>query len=159
MKHVINIINIFQCVDECLMKEASGKIKCRGPFTPTTALPECSNFTSFQSLIILEKQISQEGLQDCDCPRSCNINYYSGFVISRTTIEQYNETGWGELHLYFPSPAVTRIREFWAYDLSQFVGETGGSMGLLLGISVISILDLLSDFYKFLRTYFENHKV
>ena len=46
---------------------------------------------------------------------------------------------------------VTYVEEYFTYDFQSFIGEVGGTFGIFLGFSMLS---LLSDFIRFiLRTY------
>ena len=40
---------------------------------------------------------------------------------------------------YFPSAEVETITENWSYELTQLIGEMGGSIGLFLGFSFLFI--------------------
>jgi hypothetical protein len=40
---------------------------------------------------------------------------------------------------YFPSSEVETLVEQWSYDVTQMIGEMGGSIGLFLGFSFLSI--------------------
>lgn len=48
-----------------------------------------------------------------------------------------------QVSLYYTSKMVSVIEERIAYDLSQFVADMGGSLGFLLGLSVIGLIKVL----------------
>ncbi len=41
----------------------------------------------------------------------------------------------------FTSPLVARIEDFVAYDVQSLIGEVGGTLGLYLGASLLSVAD------------------
>jgi hypothetical protein len=43
------------------------------------------------------------------------------------------------IQIYFPSNEVETFTEQWSYDLTQLIGEMGGSIGLFLGLSFLSL--------------------
>lgn len=45
-----------------------------------------------------------------------------------------------QVSLYYTSKMVSVIEERVGYDLSQFVADMGGSLGFLLGLSVIGLI-------------------
>lgn len=47
------------------------------------------------------------------------------------------------LYLYYASKMVTVYQEQPGYDLNQFVADIGGSLGFLLGLSVLGLIGML----------------
>lgn len=74
----------------------------------------------------------------CECPRPCNSVLYSAFVMSRKAFIQ--PVPRSQVYLYYTSKMVSVIEERIGYDLSQFVADMGGSLGFLLGLSVIGLI-------------------
>jgi hypothetical protein len=38
---------------------------------------------------------------------------------------------------------MDKFEEVWSYDFMSFIGELGGTLGMLLGVSVLSIFELI----------------
>lgn len=55
---------------------------------------------------------------------------------------------------------VTNIEERAGYDFSQFVADMGGSLGFLLGLSVIGLIVVIEKIlgYWFLNDFIERYK-
>ena len=55
---------------------------------------------------------------------------------------------------------VTNIEERAGYDFSQFIADMGGSLGFLLGLSVIGLIVVLEKLlgYWFLNDFIEKYK-
>lgn len=64
------------------------------------------------------------------------------------------------IYIYYTSKMVTNIEERAGYDSSQFVADMGGSLGFLLGLSVIGLIVVLEKFlgYWFLNKFIEDYK-
>ncbi len=52
------------------------------------------------------------------------------------------------VYLHYSSTDVQRTTEYFVNDLASILGTIGGSMGLFLGISAISPINLLLDYLK-----------
>jgi hypothetical protein len=51
-----------------------------------------------------------------------------------------------EWRLALMTSTVTTVTQYFSYEMSQFLGELGGSWGLFLGASLLSILDMVQGF-------------
>lgn len=65
-----------------------------------------------------------------------------------------------KIKIYYTSKMVTNIEERAGYDFSQFVADMGGSLGFLLGLSVIGLIVVLEKIlgYLFLNEFIEKYK-
>lgn len=59
------------------------------------------------------------------------------------------------LSLYFSSNLVTVMDEVLGYDWNNFISDMGGSLGFLLGLSVIGALSMVEQIFLLL---FDNNK-
>ena len=57
----------------------------------------------------------------------------------------YLSRSYSQLYVFHSHKLVTSVREHWDYNLSRFVADAGGSLGFLLGVSVLSLVSLLSQ--------------
>jgi Amiloride-sensitive sodium channel len=68
------------------------------------------------------------------------------------------------MYIYYTSKMVTNIDELPGYDWSQFVADMGGSVGFLLGLSIIAVIVVLEKILghlflnKFIEEYTEKKK-
>ena len=53
--------------------------------------------------------------------------------------------------LSYRSPEVIHYQTYISYTWQNFIGEVGGILGLTLGISGLSLIDMIFEFYNFLR--------
>ena len=54
------------------------------------------------------------------------------------------------LSIQFPNPYVQVIKDSYSYDMQSLIGEVGGTLGLLLGLSFISVFDLIESILDWL---------
>ena len=81
-------------------------------------------------------------LASCSCPRPCELERYNVFV--RPSFEKSDED-WIRLKISF-SPVKRTIETYVTYDVIDLLADIGGFMGLLLGYSLLSVLDDLKTF-------------
>ena len=64
------------------------------------------------------------------------------------------------MYVYYTSKLVTNIEELPGYDWSQFVADMGGSVGFLLGLSIIAVIVVLEKIlgHLFLNDFIEKYK-
>lgn len=69
-------------------------------------------------------------------------------------------TNGSKIYIYYTSKMVTKIEERPGYDFSQFVADMGGSLGFLLGLSVIGLIVVLEKVlgYWFMNKFIEDYK-
>ena len=125
---------------------AEEKFGCRVPilnfgkhFRENISLPECNNSELKDVLNIFGQNVAAE----CRIPMSCKSQTFS------VTMRQ--STNYGEFTIFdfeFTTPEVVRHHTYVAYDLLSFIGEIGGLLGLTLGLSALSITEILFNFIK-----------
>lgn len=79
--------------------------------------------------------------------------------MSRRRCRNLDEPG-SKIYIYYTSKMVTNIEERAGYDFSQFVADMGGSLGFLLGLSVIGLIVVIEKIlgYWFLNDFIERYK-
>lgn len=80
---------------------------------------------------------------------------YSPFVMNRKPLVG---TDYSQVFLYYTSKMVTTLEEKSSYDFTQFLADMGGSLGFLLGLSVIGFIIILEKTlgYLFLDEFVES---
>ena len=77
----------------------------------------------------------------CKFQSPCIKSIYSKSIESWVNGPQPAAYG-GNLQIQFATQDVQEIEDHISYDTQSFIGEVGGTLGLLLGLSFISIFDL-----------------
>eukprot|EP00794_Sanderia_malayensis_P009140 gene9139-10113_t len=138
------------------------KIKDRcGEYTPSTMTPKQAACT--------ENVYKEMPLEDCDCPPPCTENVYHQTIarnpwpthvhinllhndgrlkerlnISADTMTPaYLHQRFAQIRIYFSSLMVDEIIEKELYDRSKLLGDLGGLIGLAIGASIISLVELV----------------
>ena len=78
----------------------------------------------------------------CPCRIPCEETRYDA------QIEKYkdfllNEDPIISLQIYFETREITKITEVLSYDTTRFLADIGGLIGLLIGMSVLSVFEVL----------------
>ena len=61
----------------------------------------------------------------------------------RNEVKRYGESNLASVHIFFQSPFVTRIKRDIEMTLLQYIANTGGLLGLCLGFSLISAIEVV----------------
>ena len=79
----------------------------------------------------------------------CNVP--NNFVFKLTEFEtESNQYGEGKrtlrLGLFYPPAKITIRSEYYTVDMNSLFGNVGGVIGVLLGASILSLLDITLEF-------------
>ena len=130
------------CQERCVAENVKKKCGTLNKYwrrvlpSPATAL---DNITAMETSECVRYLISEPRLS-CPCPKVCEETHYEA------RIEQYKDntnTDIISLNIYFELREVTVITEVSTYDAIHFLADIGGLMGLLLGMSVLSVFEVL----------------
>ncbi|KAK1798691.1 hypothetical protein P4O66_006977 [Electrophorus voltai] len=125
--------------------------------TPTKA--KCAD----RALALLEKSI--RGL--CSCETPCNVTRYgkelsmvkipsrgSARYLSRKyhKTEEYIRDNFLVLDIYFEALNYETMEQKKAYDIAGLLGDIGGQMGLFIGASILTILEILDYIYEVVKS-------
>ena len=82
-----------------------------------------------------------------ECPNylPCKRSIYEDLLMLKPNIET-EESSRSSLSISFSSPYIQVIKDSWSYNFQSFIGEVGGTLGLLLGFSFSSLFDLFEYF-------------
>ncbi|CAG5038253.1 unnamed protein product [Parnassius apollo] len=143
---------------------------CSGPWM-SSKLPRCDNYTSMRNLI--RAYMNTYNNHACNkCPRFCRSYLYNAFVADRQSFYMWDasrnrwkfKTGemalQSQLYIHFNSMMVSVYEERYNYDWNLFVADLGGSIGFLLGLSVISLMSILGNvWFEFIKPCITKKKI
>ncbi|NXB88118.1 ASI4A protein, partial [Vidua chalybeata] len=108
----------------------------------------------------------EDSQERCSCPTPCNLTRY-GKEISMVHIpnkgsarylarkynknETYIRENFLVLDIFFEALNYEAIEQKKAYDLAGLLGDIGGQMGLFIGASILTILEILDYIYEVIR--------
>ena len=92
-----------------------------------------------------------DSITDCRDLLPCHRVIYEDFIEQRSPTMDFGLNGWisgndSSLTIQYGNPYMQVIKDSVSYDLQSLIGEVGGTLGLLLGLSFLSIFDLLEHF-------------
>ncbi|CAG0895738.1 unnamed protein product [Cyprideis torosa] len=138
--------SVIECRERCFYEYLETRVPCRGPWVQNSSLEICSNATDMKKFLSEENRVLGTISDRCDCTRQCKFRRYSMAAMDRKdSLAPFKGLQRGKIELYYPNGLAHRVTESWGYDASQFIGEVGGSLGLLLGMSVLSFLEILEN--------------
>ncbi|XP_023954038.1 degenerin-like protein asic-1 [Bicyclus anynana] len=160
------------CTSQYVSDVVSEMVGCSGPWMKSD-LPYCDNYDDMKDLITHYMSLYQH--HECpSCPRFCHSLLYNAFVTDR----QKNYT-WQDqdghrpvsntdaslettIFLHFNNMMVSVYEEKYNYDWNLFVSDLGGSVGFLLGLSVVGLFNIIGYIWiYFIRPFIcsKNSKV
>ncbi|XP_055598387.1 pickpocket protein 28-like [Uranotaenia lowii] len=164
------IYNQKNCELECLTRytlQRCGCVRFSMPHTNDTAECEMSNI---KCVIEAEKELTEMSLPNdegkptfwasCNCLPAC-ISYQYEFEVTesessktsgrRSSFKQLEDYGGDitRLNIYFKKSSFLASRRSELYTLTDFVANCGGLLGLFMGFSLVSVIELL--YYCLLR--------
>ncbi|XP_026517141.1 acid-sensing ion channel 4 [Terrapene carolina triunguis] len=108
----------------------------------------------------------EDSQERCSCPTPCNLTRY-GKEISMVRIpnkgsarylarkyhrnETYIRENFLVLDIFFEALNYEAIEQKKAYELAGLLGDIGGQMGLFIGASILTILEILDYIYEVIR--------
>ncbi|KAL7017318.1 hypothetical protein ACKWTF_010315 [Chironomus riparius] len=84
-----------------------------------------------------------EEMVSCNCLPSCTSISYN-VEISQTDYDAVkDEFSYANLNIYFKEPYFSRLKRYEIYGWSDFLSNSGGLLGLFMGCSVLSFIEIL----------------
>ncbi|XP_066272044.1 acid-sensing ion channel 1C-like [Branchiostoma lanceolatum] len=154
------------CYLECRSKHIAANCSCRPYFLPGTA-PLCNpTDTSTCVRTVVGRVISGE--LKCDCPVPCSMTKYSTSVsyggwpnkntrdyIVRTygKTQDYMRENGVVFSVFYEQLSYQKVRELKAMDTGQLASNIGGMMGLFIGASLLTILEVWEYLWQRLKGF------
>ncbi|XP_033109890.1 acid-sensing ion channel 1A-like [Anneissia japonica] len=152
-----NVYTEALCIDECKSEYVAEKCGCRHS-TMLGDVPECSPEDAIKCAYYEDVKFFSAGDAHCDCPIACKQMFYNKRVSSaawpsKTKAEkmqaehgytaEYISENLLEVAIYFEELSFQVTEEVAAYSRLQLFSEIGGNMGLLCGMSIITVIEFL----------------
>ncbi|XP_018321746.1 uncharacterized protein LOC108734611 isoform X2 [Agrilus planipennis] len=132
--------NSGKCKEICLNQLITKDIGCSTPWLPNKDLPECKTARQTQLAVDYSSPGSlflEQYLSRCQCPKACSTTmFFPYFQGEKAVSYPYDST----LSLYYGTGIVTSLVERFGYDENAFLADIGGSLGFLLGLSVVGFV-------------------
>ncbi|CAG0900006.1 unnamed protein product [Darwinula stevensoni] len=89
----------------------------------------------------------------CDCPTPCNQDIYSFSIDSRIRTDNVSVS-----RLYYMDMNYEEIQEEYSYEVFALLCDLGGTLGLLLGASVLTMIQILEWFISMVAAWVLSHR-
>ncbi|KAJ3647685.1 hypothetical protein Zmor_019549 [Zophobas morio] len=139
-----------KCEEKCLHNAAAKAAGCKVPWLRQleNEYPECINSSAINTVNNLFGEFKRKDiLQKCNCVNACNNSIYYYQIESRKDADTILSPS-STISIYFASDLVTDLTEVISYDWNIFLSDVGGSLGFLLGLSVIGFVNVLEEIIK-----------
>ncbi|KAL1498216.1 hypothetical protein ABEB36_009050 [Hypothenemus hampei] len=151
-----------RCIEECLHRRIAKIINCTLPWLWLLAedsYPQCDNFEDVNKLIsFFLAHNRKELVANCSCLRSCHVTIYNPTIIRRNDGAENNYPN-SALGMYYTNNLVTEMREVVGYSFNTFISDIGGSLGFLLGLSVVGLIKVLEKIIcEIIKNYYTKKK-
>ncbi|KAG5668409.1 hypothetical protein PVAND_016349 [Polypedilum vanderplanki] len=158
------------CEFECMANqtfETCGCVKFSMPRDNETKVCDETKIKCYTDVMTFFRN-NQEKAQPCDCLRTCSDIKYSTTYSDISSFENNNDT-YALAHLFFRFEEYFIEEEeiYTPYTILIFIAETGGLMGLFLGCSILSIMEIfyffillfVKVFTIFIFSYFKKNQI
>uniref|UniRef100_A0AAR5QAC6 Uncharacterized protein n=1 Tax=Dendroctonus ponderosae TaxID=77166 RepID=A0AAR5QAC6_DENPD len=151
-----------RCLEECYFHQIANSTNCTLPWLwllPEETLPQCSNVDQVTLLASLLLSHNRETLMaNCSCPKSCHVTIYTPSIISRTKLNENQDTR-SFIAMHYANNLVTEMKELVGYNVTAFIADIGGSLGFLLGLSVVGFIRVIERIVcSIIKTYYQKKK-
>ncbi|XP_022092885.1 acid-sensing ion channel 2-like [Acanthaster planci] len=156
LKHV-EMYSVMACILDCQTDYVVEKCHCKDAFMPGD-FPVCSPYQLQTCLNPMMESFISSFETNCSCPVPCERTEYSTMLSSGifparhvamaldkelNMSMDYSRNNLLELIVYFEELKYTRITQQPAYSLESLLSDIGGSMGLFMGVSILTLFELM----------------
>ncbi|XP_071950186.1 acid-sensing ion channel 1-like isoform X2 [Antedon mediterranea] len=154
------------CINECKYRYITEICECKHP-TMSADVRDCTIEESIRCAFEEEVNFYNSGTK-CDCPIACEQTFYNNRISTSYWPANYvlgdylDKTGYTtkedirenllQLQIYFEEMNFQIVTEVPTFSKLQLLSEIGGNMGLLCGMSLITIIEFLE--FGFLSAIF-----
>ena len=98
-----------------------------------------SNLTDQEKSYCVWNNVMSPNPKDCNCPMACKEVEYNTRVRTHSNV---NFNGTWEMFVFIEDNKVTMIHEVPDFTLEELLGAAGGILGLTMGASILSLVEL-----------------
>ena len=121
---------------------------CEVNIVPNTDNDSDYEFVPISSMIYDWNSLNQD-VPDYEDLLPCNRTIYEDLIEEKSNSQADYEEATGingsKVIIQYSNPYIQVIKDSRSYDMQSLIGEVGGTLGLLLGFSFVSIFDLLEQ--------------
>lgn len=140
---------------DCWQQHSVTQLHCKLPWDEYTIEAPVDNCTNANEVITIISDRYLQGInngQDFEkitqCPKQCVINGYEATIdpVTKEAFELPSTiNGSVTIIVTYGNNEVKALNEVRSYDINNFIGEVGGSLGFFLGTSMVTFFELASS--------------
>ncbi|XP_050503324.1 acid-sensing ion channel 5 isoform X2 [Diabrotica virgifera virgifera] len=151
-----------KCEDYCIGQAIVNITNCTVPWLrlpPNMSFAECDDYLSVRNSIqyYINRGMRRIYLEQCNCRKPCEFTIYKSYIINRKPVDSILEPSCS-IYIYCTN-LIFRMTEVLSYDSNQLLSDIGGSLGFLLGLSVISLICIIEQVFRITFKIFFKRKV
>ncbi|XP_030383578.1 degenerin del-1 [Scaptodrosophila lebanonensis] len=137
-----------KCGELCIWHDLAEETNCSGPWMQEILHEPCNDTNSMRNLISSYKNVyDAEDDFNTDCLQPCESRIYSTYIQNRKAFIQPEPRTL--VYIYYTTKLISMFEERPSYDTTQFIADVGGSLGFLLGLSVLGLIGILEHMTLF----------
>ena len=141
-ENLCNKVNYPTCVMESITSMAKEKYNCTLRFLNKDGkFDDCSNSLTLDLIRKLKKALKQLQYEHCMDTKPCNDVQY--MVNLKEAEDSFARFG-----IRYKSFNVEHLEDSYVYSFITIFSEVGGSIGILVGLSCMTVVDSLIEFYR-----------
>ena len=143
------------CVENChfnsMLSQCGAVIDAWVPYVDPSKKPNSTHVDPHETRKCIDRTwLSHE----CDCPKACEEVDY---IATWEKIKYWKYPRWS-IEVRYKTHRVSKISELPLYNLPELLAELGGILGLLAGMSVLTIIELACFFFITIAIYMKRSK-
>lgn len=154
----ISSYTIAACQDTCKEHFVTKECKCRAYYMRDRRFPLCNVEEYYECVIPKEEEFDGHSLADCNCAEPCNAIKYSAFLsyglfpsIASAKLYANNSDETVDKHrrnilaidIFYEDLYYKIMEQVPKYELQNLLGEIGGLLGLFLGASTLTLVEVV----------------
>ena len=140
------MINYPTCIMQSISKKFKENYNCSLPFlNETDDLENCNNTKALQAIKEIKKALEQQEFGKCLDLKPCN---HVQFTINDYHFSHSPYNPITNIQFSFKGFLVEYVEDSYLYNFITIFSEIGGSLGILVGLSCMTIVDFFIDAYK-----------
>ena len=145
-------INYITCISDSLAKKYAELHKCSVPFLykNTTFSTTCSKNITLNLIQELKLAMEKDEFDQCHDLKQCNSVEFN--IVDKGAWKELQPRG-PLITIELQSYIVETITDSYDYDFISIFSEIGGSLGILVGLSIMTLVELFIDLQKALSKF------
>ncbi|XP_037072222.1 degenerin unc-8-like [Pollicipes pollicipes] len=135
------------CRQRCVRRRQAELIGCRAPWMPGPQEETCRSLRQVLATVVPPEVSFPYVRHTCHCPLECRRETWTTEELRRDTLEAAVQNNWSYVTLKW-AEVVHVTTEQLTYGSSSLISDIGGTVGMLFGFSVLSLVQMLEAWLK-----------